>query len=84
MNKTERNKIIVAEARRKIASAGLSNVLDIFPVTTPFTKRPRYWTDSNGVHLFKVHLWDINELSDEDCSAELDVRIRNACAHFNL
>ena len=47
MTKTEVNNRIVAEARIKIAEAGLEQGLDIYPVTNTFTSRPRYWNDGN-------------------------------------
>lgn len=83
MTKTEINNRIVAEARIKIAEAGLEQRLDIYPVTNTFTRRPRYWNDGN-ISYFKVHMWDLNKLSVEDISKELDSRISAARAHFGM
>ena len=83
MTKTEVNNRIVAEARIKIAEAGLEQGLDIYPVTNTFTRRPRYWNDGN-ISYFKVQMWDLNKLSEEDISKELDLRISAARAHFGM
>ena len=83
MAKRERNNAIISEARQKIDDLGLSGKLDIFPVENPSTRRQRYWT-ADDVHLFKVHMWDINSMSEADCSAELDARIKAACKYFGL
>lgn len=58
MTKKEIQNRIVAEARIKIAEAGLEQKLDIYPVTNTFTRRLRYWKDGN-ICYFKVHMWDL-------------------------
>jgi hypothetical protein len=83
MKKTELNKIIVAEARARISSLGLSSTLDIYPVENTFTRRPHYWT-VGSTHFFKVHMWDLNSLDEAEWSAELDARISAARGHFNI
>lgn len=81
--KKQLNKIIVAEARNKISKIGLSVKLDIYPVETTFTRRPRYWTDGS-MNFFKVHLWDLNSLDADAWSEGLDVRIDAARRHFGV
>lgn len=83
MLKSEINKRIVAEARRRIAEAGLEHKLDLYPVTNVFTRRPRFWK-SGDMCYFKVHMWDLNSLDEHDASAELDSRISAARTYFNI
>lgn len=84
MKKLEKNREIVAEIRGRLKDAGLEDVLDVFPVENSFTRRPRFWVDSDGVALFKVLMWDLNPLDKESLDAEIDRRIRAARRHFNL
>lgn len=83
MTKKERNIEIVDMARRKLSEAGISDKMDIFPVENVFTRRPRYWNDG-GKNLFKVHMWDLNDMSETDCEKEIDNRIREARRHFDI
>lgn len=83
MTKTEINQKIVAEARKKIADLGLEGKLDIYPVANTFTRRQRYWKDGT-MNLFKVHMWDLNELSEKEISDELDARIAAARIYFRI
>lgn len=83
MNKKEINKSIVKEVRDRLAEAGISDKLDIFPVENTFTRRQRYWNDGYK-NIFKIHMWDLNLLSREDCSKEIDRRIDLARKHFNI
>lgn len=83
MTKKERNIEIVDMARRKLSEAGISDKMDIFPVENVFTRRPRYWNDV-GKNLFKVHMWDLNDMSETDCEKEIDNRIREARRHFDI
>lgn len=83
MSKKERNKQIVDMVRQKLSDAGIIDRLDIFPVENTFLRRPLYWNDGEK-NLFKVHMWDINSLSDEDCEAEIDKRISEARHHFGI
>ena len=83
MSKTERNKEIVAMTRKKLADAGIAEKLDIFPVENTFTRRPRYWNDGEK-NLFKVHMWDVNAVSEQECEVEIDNRIKEARRHFKI
>lgn len=83
MTKKERNIEIVDMARRKLSEAGISDKMDIFPVENVFTRRPRYWNDGEK-NLFKVHMWDLNDMSETDCEKEIDNRIREARRHFDI
>lgn len=83
MSKTERNKQIIAFARKKLDDEDLLNKLDIFPIENVCTRRPRYWNDGEK-NYFKVHMWDINSLSEQECEKEIDKRIKEARYHFGL
>lgn len=83
MTKSEINKKIVVDARQKIAELGLEGKLDIFPVCNVFTRRPRYWKDGE-LNLFKVHMWNLNELDSEQISEVLEERIMAARMYFGL
>ena len=84
MSKKEKNKMIVKLTRNKLTRLGLKGKLDIFPVENTFTRRPRYWSDSEGTALFKVHMWDLNCLSGDKLADAIDTRIEQARAHFGL
>lgn len=62
---------------------GLEGKLDIFPVCNVFTRRPRYWKDGE-LNLFKVHMWNLNELDSEQISEVLEERIMAARMYFGL
>ena len=83
MNKTERNKQIIAITQKKLEDAGISDKMDIFPVENVFTRRPRYWNDGEK-NLFKVHMWDVNTMSEKECEIEIDNRINAARKHFGI
>lgn len=83
MSKKEKNKKIIVEVRNRLAKAGISDRLEVFPVENTFTKRPRYWNNGE-TNLFKIHMWDLNSLDDEDCSAEIDQRISAARKYFKM
>lgn len=84
MKKLARNRAIIADIRSRLKESGLDDVMDVFPVENTFTRRPRYWVDSDGVALFKVHMWNLNSLDKQSLDAEIDRRIREARRHFNL
>lgn len=83
MTKRERNKQIIEMTRKKLGKVGVLDKLDIFPVENVYTRRPRYWNDGK-TNLFKVHMWDVNSMSDEDCEEEMDNRIKAARRHFGI
>ena len=83
MSKKERNNQIVAMTRKKLGDAGISDKMDIFPVENVCTRRPRYWNDGEK-NLFKVHMWDVNAMSEKDCEIEIDNRIKAARKHFGI
>ena len=84
MSKKEKNNTIIKLTRNKITRLGLKGKLDIYPVENTFTRRPRYWRDSDGVALFKVHMWDLNELSGKTLADAIDARIDAARVHFGI
>ena len=65
MKKLARNRAIIADIRSRLKESGLDDVMDVFPVENTFTRRPRYWVDSDGVALFKVHMWNLNSLDKQ-------------------
>ena len=67
------------EIRKEIKNQGLSDSLDVYSVENTFTRRPRYWTDGD-IHLFKVHMWNLNKLDTE----EIKSRINQAKRYFNI
>ena len=83
MSKKERNEQIVALARKKLSDAGILDKLDIFPVENVCTRRPHYWNDGEK-RLFKVHMWDVNSLSEQECEDEIDNRIKHARYYFGI
>ena len=80
MTKRERNKQITAMTRKKLTDAGIADKLDIFPVENTCTRRPRYWNDGEK-NLFKVLMWDVNTMSEQECEEEIDNRIEAARKH---
>lgn len=62
----------------------LSEKLDVFPVKTHFTRRPRHWTNSDSINVFKVLMWSINELDNKQLDKIIDVRIDDAHKHFGV
>ena len=83
MRKKERNEQIVALTRKKLGDAGILDKLDIFPVENVCTRRPRYWNDGEK-NIFKVHMWDVNSLSEQECENEIDRRIEAARRYFGI
>lgn len=83
MTKKERNKQIIAMTRKKLVDAGISDKMDIFAVENVCTRRPRYWNDGEK-NLFKVHMWDVNSMSEQECETEIDNRIKAARSHFGV
>lgn len=83
MTKRERNKQITAMTRKKLTDAGIADKLDIFPVENTCTRRPRYWNDGEK-NLFKVLMWDVNTMSEQECEEEIDNRIEAARKHFGV
>lgn len=83
MNKKERNKQIVDMTRKKLMKEGIEDKLDIFPVENTFTRRPLYWNDGEK-NIFKVHMWDVNTLTDQECEKEIDNRIAAARRYFGI
>jgi len=84
MRKKEKNAVIIKKIRKEINQRGLSGVLDVYPVETTCTNRPRHWVDYNGVHLFKVLMWTVNELDTEKLSKTIDTRIAEARRYFEI
>jgi hypothetical protein len=83
ISKIECNKQIVALTRKKLGDAGILDKLDIFPIENVCTRRPRYWKDGDK-NLFKVHMWDINFISEQECENEIDKRIKEARQYFGM
>ena len=83
MSKKERNEQIVALTIKKLNDAGILDRLDVFPVENVCVRRPRYWNDGEK-NIFKVHMWDVNSLSEQECENEIDNRIKNARCHFGI
>lgn len=83
MTKTEKNSIISSRFAEKIESMGLSGKLSMFPITTPFTRRPTYWEKGDKC-IFAVFMWQLNKLSEKELEKEIINRISNARLHFNI
>lgn len=81
---TERNVQIVSMIENEIANVGLTGKLAVEPVANTFTRRPRYFSYADGMPRFKVHMWDVNKLSDEELKEEIKNRVEQAKAHFKL
>lgn len=84
MRKKEKNKKIVKKIRKRLKNQGLSGKLDVFPVETPFTRRPRHWKNSDGINVFKLLMWSVNELDDKQLDKVIDARIDEARKHFGV
>lgn len=83
MNMKEKNKKIVQEIQKEIKNQGLSDSLDVYPVENTSTRRPRYWTDGD-IHLFKVHMWNLNKMDTDELTDEIKNRIDQAKGYFKL
>lgn len=83
MGMKEVNKKIVTKIRAEIASRGLAGKLDVYPVENTFTRRPRYWNDGD-VNVFKVHMWDLNKLDNDELNDEIAERVKQAKKYFSL
>lgn len=83
MTKTEINNQIITIFNQKLNNLGLADKLYIYPITNTFTKRPHYW-QKDGKCFFKVHMWDLNKLIDDELEKEIDNRIILARKHFNI
>ena len=83
MTKKERNKIIVEKCKSLIIEYGLSRVLELFPIETPYTRRPSYWS-KDGKCFFSAFMWQLNELNDRELEIALKSRIEAAIKHFKL
>lgn len=85
MQKKKMNKLIILKIQEKLNSLGIKDKLDVFPVESTFSHRQRYWIDcKTGKGLFKVHMWNLNSLEDEDLEQEINSRIAAARAYFKL
>lgn len=78
MGKREINSRIVDRTRQKLRDLGIFDKLDIFPVENISTRRSRNFTNQDGKYCFKVLMWTVNSLSDEECDKEIDARIKEA------
>ena len=83
MTKKEQNQKIVKRIREKLEKAGILDKLDVFPVENTCIGRPRYWNNGQK-NLFKIHMWDLNALSENECEFEIDKRILEAREHFGI
>ncbi len=83
MLKKDRNKQIVALIRSKLNDAGISDRLDVFPLDNTCLRRTLYWNDGEK-NIFKVHMWDVNSLSEQECENEIDRRIEAARRYFGI
>lgn len=84
MRKLEKNKIITTEIRKRIKLLGLLGKIDVFPVENVCTRRPRFWLTSDGTGIFKILMWDLNDLDDNSLSKEIDNRIAEARRYFGI
>lgn len=83
MTKKEQNEQIVKRIREKLEKAGIQNTLDVFPIENTFIRRPRYWNNGEK-NMFKVHMWDLNNLTEQECEREISRRISEAREHFGI
>ncbi len=67
--------------KKKLTDADIADKLNIFSVENICTRRPRYWNDGEK-NLFKVLIWDVNTMSEQEYEEELDNRIDAARNHF--
>lgn len=84
MGKRDRNKQIINRMKQKIDARGLGRRLQMYPIETPYTRRPSYWRSKDGKFMFSAHMWQLNELDNEELEIALDSRIEAAIRHFGL
>lgn len=83
MTKFEKNSIISSLFTEKIESMGLSGKLSMFPITTPFMRRPSYWRKGDEC-IFAVFLWQLNKLPEKELDIEISNRINKARLYFKI
>ena len=84
MRKLERNKEIIKRCTEIIKQMGVDRCLKMFPIETPYTRRPSFWKTEEGTCFFSVFMWQLNELNDREIELELRSRIEMAIKHFGL
>ena len=83
-NLTQRNKVIVQMFNEQIANLGLEGKLAVEAITNTFTRRPLYFSYADGIPRFKVHLWDLNKLPDDELKREIANRIQQARNYYHI
>ena len=83
MNMRTRNQQIINRIHPIIAEDGLEGKLDVYPVENVCTRRPRYWNDGD-TNLFKLLMWTVNKLPEDELESTLHLYIDNAKEHFGL
>jgi len=81
---SERNAEIIQLFNEKIADAGLEGKLAVEAVANTFTYRPRYFSYADGIPRFKVHLWDLNKLPEDELENEVSSRIEQARKYYKI
>ncbi len=81
---TDQNKIVIKMINKELNKEGLTGKLAVEPVANTFTRRPRYFRYSDGIARFKVHLWDLNKLPENELKIEIEKRVAAAKKHFDL
>lgn len=64
MRKLERNKEIIKRCTEIIKQMGVDRYLKMFPIETPYTRRPSFWKTEEGTCFFSAFMWQLNELND--------------------
>lgn len=84
MRKLERNKEIIKRCTEIIKQMGVDRYLKMFPIETPYTRRPSFWKTEEGTCFFSAFMWQLNELNDREIELELRSRVKTAIKHFGL
>ena len=68
----------------RIAEFGLEGKLEFDPIPNTFKRRNPYTQKADGTCVFTGFMWQMNKLSLEELSEEIDKRILIAANHFGM
>lgn len=84
MSKTEKNEKIVKMVEKRIIDLGYKGKLEFNPIPNTFKCRNHFAIKDDGTGVFTAFMWQMNTLSEDELSADIDERIDEAAKHFGL